>query len=95
MPLTTLAKLLYKTCHSPNQRTQFILPRDGKNKKGTEMCLFCWLLNRCMITCIAFSKFENNSKPSSPVGNTAGYGTLKVAPSLPPVYKQTVDIKLT
>ena len=59
------------------------------------MCLFCWLLNRCMITCIAFSKFENNSKPSSPVGNTAGYGTLKVAPSLPPVYKQTVDIKLT
>jgi hypothetical protein len=67
-------RLPYKTCHSPNQRAQFIFLRDGKKQKTTlgGFLLTIVPINIAMIAGINFSKLFL-VKHASPVGNDSGY----------------------
>ena len=88
MLLTTWAKSLYKTCHSLNPESTFTQGWEVQKAHFGE--LFVWPLNIDMITSIRFSNFVAESKPPAPIGNTAGYGTARIANPVP-VYNKKVN----
>jgi hypothetical protein len=89
MLLTTWAKSLYKTCLSLNPETTFT--QGWEVQKAHFGGLFVWPLNIAMIDSIRFGNFVAEPKPPAPIGNTVGYGTVKVSNPVP-VYNTRVKV---
>ena len=88
MLLTTWAKSLYQTCHSLNPESTFTT-QGWEVQKAHFGGLFVWPLNINMITSIKFSNFVAEPKPPAPIGNSIGYGAVKV-PTVIPVHNNRV-----
>ena len=80
-----LARLLFKTCHSPNQR---IHPGMGR-KKSTLRSAFLLGINIGMINQIKYSGLFPE-KHASPVGTTLGLPQPRPAAPVVPVQMQPV-----
>lgn len=83
MLLTMLARLLFKTCHSPNQSSG-----NGKNKKRPSG-RFLLGINIVMISEIKYSGLFPQ-KHESPVGTTQGMNQPRPVPVVVPVKQQPV-----
>jgi hypothetical protein len=85
-----LARSQFRTCHSPNQRTQLSQGWEGKIKKAPKGA-FLLDINIVMISNIKFSNLFP-VKHTSPVGNPDGYYTPKIATPVVPI-KSCTNLK--